>query len=95
MGKTEPLHLRIEGEWSIRNADELLRRFLEALAQSDRLILDFSGVQECDTTTLQLVCSLQNTVARTGQSIQIAAVSPVMQAAAATLGIRIEGSSGL
>jgi anti-anti-sigma factor len=81
--------VKVSGELSIENAEELLQLFTEALCHNPELVVDFTEVQTCDTAVLQLICSLRKTTARDGQRFRIAALSPAIEDAAAAIGLSV------
>ena len=78
--------LKIDGEWTIRRAEELHRRFTAFLASGALPVVDLGAVGGCDTATLQLILSLCKT-ARAREGFRIAALSPAIEEAAAALGV--------
>lgn len=86
--------LNIDGELSIRNLDELHKLFVDAIDQDADLAIDFAKAEACDTAALQLIISLRKTSIQRGRRFRIVALSPVIQQAAAALGIPIEELTG-
>ena len=86
--------VKIDGELSIRNADELHKIFAGTLDPGLDVVVDFAEVQTCDTAALQLICSLHKTAVQRGQRFQIAALSPAIEATAAALGLAIPKLTG-
>jgi anti-anti-sigma factor len=84
----------LNGELSIRNAEELHKLFVAEIGRCPKLIVDLSDVYACDTAALQLICSLRKTAVQRGQRFRIAALSPAVEAAAAALGLPIQELTG-
>ena len=82
--------LKIAGEQSIRNADELQKVLAEHLDRGLRVVLDLSEVQVCDATTLQLFCALRQSAIHRRQYFHITSISPAIVEAAAALGLPME-----
>jgi len=81
--------LRLEGEWSIANAEDLHQLFETHVSRHANVVLDLTGVRACDTAAVQLICSLWKTSAQGGRWFRIAASSPAVQATASALGVPI------
>ncbi len=81
--------LRLEGEWTIANAEELHQFFQTHVTRSPKVVLDLHGVQACDTAALQLICSLSKTAALGGRPFRIDRPSPAVESAASALGLSI------
>jgi len=82
--------LKISGEQTIHTADELHKALSDALHQSPAVVVDLSGVDECDTAALQLIYSLRRSAVERKQRFEITAVSPAITETAAALGLRLE-----
>lgn len=81
--------VKIDGELSIRNAEELHKILAGTLDRGLAVVLDFAEVQSCDTAALQLICSLHKTAVQRGIQFRIAAASPAIEVTAAALGFAI------
>jgi anti-anti-sigma regulatory factor len=79
---------------TIENAEDLRQFLVAALERSSEPALDFSAVRDCDTAGLQLICSLRKTATERGQQLRITAISPLVQAAAAEIGLPMEELAG-
>jgi anti-sigma B factor antagonist len=82
--------LQISGEQTIHTADELHKELADYLAQSEAVIVDLSGVDECDTAALQLICALRLSTIERKQRFEIIAISPAITETAAALGFRLD-----
>jgi anti-anti-sigma regulatory factor len=82
--------LKLTGELTIRDVDELRRLFTSVLNRNSKLVVDFSEVEDCDAAALQLICSLQKTAVRDGLRLEYAPLSPAIEAAAAALGLALK-----
>ena len=87
----EDRSLKLSGELTIRRADELHRLFVEAAGQEGGLVLDLSGVEQCDAAGLQLICALRKTLAGRGSSLRVSAIPAAVQLTATALGMPLEG----
>jgi ABC-type transporter Mla MlaB component len=59
--------LGFSGEATIRQAEGLAERFKQALASSDRIEIDCSGLEEVDFTFIQLVISARKSAKAAGK----------------------------
>ena len=84
---------RLNGEWTIRNSDELKRRCGALLGEAPAA-LDLAGVCRCDAAALQVLCSLHKTAAQNGQLLQTRVLSPAIEAMAAALGVPTASLTG-
>jgi len=82
--------LKITGQQTIRTADELHKAFAEYLNRGLDVVVDLSGVDECDTAALQLIYALRQSAVERKQRFHITAVSPAITGTVAALGLRIE-----
>ena len=53
--------LKLEGDATIENAEQLHQAVLEALQEADHLLLDCEQVTSCDFYALQMLCSAHRT----------------------------------
>ena len=86
--------LEVGGEWGIGNADELRKLFAESLDRNPDLVVDLAGVQACDTTVLQLICSLRKTALQRGQRVRIVGLSAAVESAGVALGLPVREWTG-
>jgi anti-anti-sigma regulatory factor len=80
--------LKITGELNIRTLDQLHQTLTRHLGRGQDLVVDLSGVPECDTAALQLFCALSKS------GFDIVAVSPAIREIAAGVGLRVEDIGG-
>ncbi len=85
--QAEAICLRLDGELTISRSGELLEVLGGSLEGNERLVADFSQVQECDAAGLQLLLSWRKTAAERGRRIRITALSAAIHAAADALGL--------
>lgn len=72
-GETPQEHrLHITGKATVMGAGELKRLLAEALAATDALTLDVSGVTESDLSLYQLLCAAHQSSALLGKRLTIA-----------------------
>jgi anti-anti-sigma regulatory factor len=92
----EPAHhpteapLRITGEQTIRNADELHKALTVCLDRGQAVVVDLSEVKVCDAASLQLIWALHHSAVQRKQPFRIQAASPAVTGTAAALGLRME-----
>lgn len=82
--------VRVRGELHIGEAEKLRSALLGELVAAPALVLDFSGVDSCDTASFQLLCSLQKGAERDGKQFRITALPTAMLEARAILGVKPE-----
>ncbi len=82
--------LKIMGEQTIRNVDELHKALAEYLDRGLDVVVDLSEVDVCDTAALQLIYALRQSAVQRNQRFHIPAVSPAVVETAAALGLRVE-----
>jgi anti-anti-sigma factor len=80
--------LRFQGTLGIGEAAELREALRDSLAETSRLILDFSGLDGCDTAALQLLYSARKTADSAGR-VQFVGLGGAVTKAAAALGLEI------
>jgi len=85
--------LKITGEQSIRTANELHKALAECLDRGLAVVVDLSGVDECDTAALQLIYALRQSAVLRKHRFHITAVSPAITETAAALGLHLEALS--
>ena len=73
MTSTPTVVIGFSGEATIRQANEIAERLKHALASSDRIEIDCSGVTEADITFIQLVTSAYNTACARGKVLELSA----------------------
>ena len=90
--------LKLAGTLGIGVAEELQTALRDYIGEAARPIVDLSGVEECDTTALQLLCSAGKTAERAGKRLETTGISAAAVSASAALGISIfapsPGASG-
>lgn len=73
--------IKIEGPLSIYEVSKLKDELISCLETLDEIVLDLSGVTDCDTAGVQLLCAVRKTVDQRNQSIRIEKASvPVVNA---------------
>ena len=77
--------LQVRGALTIADLDPLRDALLEALHRSPTLLLDLSGVDECDAAGIQLLCS-----ARNHPAVRIGSLPTPISETAAALGLSTE-----
>jgi anti-anti-sigma factor len=82
--------LKVTGALDLAAAEELRNAFAGAIARLESIVVDASEVDACDTAGLQLLISARNTAIRLGKSWRITALSPVVIAAATSIGLPVE-----
>lgn len=82
--------VQVRGDLQISEANELRSALLGELAAAPVLVLELSGVDSCDTASLQLLCSLQKSAEKDGKEFCITAPSAAMLEASAVLGLSLE-----
>ena len=84
------VRLNITGEQTIRTADRLHEKLAQYLGRGLDMVVDLSGVDECDTTALQLLYALRLSAVQGKRRFHITAASPAITETAAALGLCIE-----
>ncbi len=84
---TDVITIQCGERLSIEMVEELFSRVEASLHNSADICLAGNNIQFCDTAGLQLILSLQKTLAKTGGSICWQGVSPVLTETAAYLGL--------
>jgi anti-anti-sigma factor len=82
--------VRVQGSLHISEAEEFRSALLGELAATPALVLEISGVTDCDAPSLQLLCSLQKSAEKAGTQLRISAPSAAMREVSATLGLSLE-----
>ena len=83
-------------ELTIRNVRAFKEKLDASLASNRQVILDPAELQEIDTAGVQLLFSLQRSLAKTGQSLRWASKNPVIDSAATILGLdELVGDGGV
>lgn len=62
--------LRMEGEFTIYNAQEIRNGLVEHLAANDEIELDLSGITEMDTAGFQLLLATKREGTRLGKAVR-------------------------
>lgn len=88
--------IRVDGELTVQVAGEYKAALLTALAATDALVLELSGVSELDTAGLQLLLLLKREAGPLGKTVRLSdpskAVLEVLDLA--RLDLRLEPVSG-
>ena len=63
--------IKIEGPLSIYEVSKLKDELISCLETLDEIVLDLSGVTDCDIAGVQLLCAVRKTVDQRNQSIRI------------------------
>jgi anti-anti-sigma factor len=82
--------LKISGALDIGNADALREALSEGLRRYPEFKLDLSAIDSCDTACLQLLWSARQSALRQGNTWQVGAWSPAMEAAGAAIGLSLK-----
>jgi anti-anti-sigma regulatory factor len=82
--------LKITGEQTIRNADQLHKTLSVYLDRGQSVVVDLAEVNACDAASLQLICALHNSAVQRKLRFRIQAASPAIAETAAALGLRFE-----
>lgn len=81
--------VQISGVLGIADAEQLRDALAKMLAATSRFTVDLSGVEACDTSTIQLFLSLGTTGARSGKTVQVAECSRAVLDTASGLGLSL------
>jgi anti-anti-sigma factor len=76
---TAPARLALQEDMTIYQAAEQKNRLLAALAGTDHLALDLSGVGDIDTAGLQLLMLVKRESVAQGKTLEISGHSPAVQ----------------
>lgn len=89
--KTEAL--KLGGDLTIENAQELHKTLVTALNNADQIVLYFENVMATDLSFIQLLCSAHRTAVRSDKNMKLAGPRPdVLKAAVREMGfIREKG----
>ena len=79
--------VKIAGALEIAGSELLRQRLIELLREEAPLVVDLSGVQACDTSALQLLCSARKSADRAGKPLSFEGVPEVVTATAAAIGL--------
>lgn len=82
--------LKLEGNLTIYEAEALRESLKVALEDADILEFDISDVRECDTSGLQLLCSVKKTAVQKDKIICISMTSEAVRDAMTLTGITHE-----
>jgi anti-anti-sigma factor len=82
--------VQVRGDLHINEAEEFRGALILELTAAPALVLELSGVDNCDTASLQLLCSLQKSAERGGKEFRISTPSAAMREASAILGLSLE-----
>lgn len=73
MTSTPTVVIGFSGEATIRQANDIAERLKHALASSDRVEIDCSGITEADITFIQLMISAHQTASAAGKIVELSA----------------------
>ncbi|MBW2107148.1 MAG: STAS domain-containing protein [Deltaproteobacteria bacterium] len=74
--------LSITGSMTIYDASELRQHLLACLEEHPGMILDLSGVEDCDTAAIQVLCAARKSAELTGKPVSFQQpAGPVIEAA--------------
>lgn len=79
--------LKLRGTLDISVAGELHTALRDFLSGPSSLVLDLSGIDACDTTALQLICSARKTAERSNRRLQVVGLSDPVAETSAALGL--------
>jgi anti-anti-sigma factor len=85
--------LRVAGTLDAYAAAELRGALARALGERPELAVDLSGVESCDFTTIQLLCSARRSAGQAGKPFVVTALSEAVVEACAALGLSPEAFS--
>jgi len=85
---TEVTTIHCGSRLSIDQVEELYQKLEGAMLSGGDLALDAGDVHFCDTAGLQMLLSLQKTLAATGNKVEWAKVAGVVKDTAGYLGLR-------
>lgn len=80
-------HLALRAQLTISEAPACQREFVDALADTDPLVLDGASVERVDTAGLQLLVALVKSATAAGRPVTWTVCSPVLVKAAQRLGL--------
>ena len=73
--------IKIEGPLSIYEVTTLKDELISCLETFDEIVIDLSGVTDCDIAGVQLLCAVRKTVDKRNQNIRIEKASaPIVNA---------------
>lgn len=79
--------LKIAGTLGISAAEELQNALRAFLDEAHKPVFDLSGVDGCDATALQLLCSARKSAEAAGKPFELTGVSSAILDASAALGL--------
>lgn len=82
--------LKLCGALLINSADELQAALRDFVCDVSEPSVDLSGVDQCDTAALQLLCCARLTAERSSKPFVFSAVSDAIRETSAALGISLE-----
>ncbi|MGC8494785.1 MAG: STAS domain-containing protein [Syntrophobacteraceae bacterium] len=68
--------LKLRGDWTIERAGELKPALLEALANSEQIVIDMGELSGLDLSTIQLLCSAHRKSIRCGKQLGLGERKP-------------------
>lgn len=84
------LVMKIEGSLSAYDVGNLKDRLLTGLINHQGIILDISGVTECDTLGIQLLLSARKTAEKLNKTFNVTGGSQAVQDAVTGVGLEME-----
>lgn len=86
---------RVSGELHISEVDELRAALLAWLDDPLATALQLDGVRQCDTASLQLLCSLKESIRTTQKQCRISPLPPAILEISGILGFSISNQSAV
>jgi anti-anti-sigma factor len=81
--------LQLQGDMHISDLEELRGALIRTLKAGPAMVLDLSGVDRCDTASLQILYSLRRSAERDGKELSIFGLSTAIREAGASLGFSL------
>jgi ABC-type transporter Mla MlaB component len=75
-GKRDEKRVMLDGEFTLSQADELKKNFLEALGEADDISIVLDNIQDVDLSLLQLFCSLHRSALQQKKHIKLEGTVP-------------------
>lgn len=76
---TQPPQIRIEGEFTIYTAAESKQQLMDILHEHSALDIALDGVEEIDTSGVQLLLLVQREARTLGKTLSLSGASPAIQ----------------
>lgn len=84
------VQIKIDGELTVYEAAEFRDALLESIISADTLQIDLSGVSECDTAGIQILCSARVTADAEKKTLVLTGISEPVRHALETGGLNAE-----